>query len=287
MLKKIFIIQIIFFGSYAYGQFGVGINTSNPEATLHIKLNDKVNYGNAISIRSEDNTLKFRLDSLGMFRFGDLESAIPIDGRLNSNSSIIKIGNTTLNAELAQEGALRYNTDSEILECSNGEQWLVLNYDTPPDHLIAVNNFNRVDLKNNDYTILTNWKEQYDSRNSFDSISGTYRVPTTGMYILSFSVFTNINNQTQDSYFKGEWVKVEGSTYTPIVQSKNNYTSKGSYMLGISCTGTVRLNQDDIIAARVIHNSGDGRMLRVDLSPNHTSVSDRNFNSLSIIRILE
>ncbi|TWP27914.1 hypothetical protein ETU08_09335 [Apibacter muscae] len=284
MFKKLFITHIFIISSILNAQIGVGINTNSPEATLHIKMKENINYSNAISVRSLDQSLKFNLDGLGLLKFGEENSPVPVDVRINSNSSVIKVGNTSLSAEEAQAGALRYKFESEIFECSNGEQWLVLNYDTPPDHLIAVNNFKKVLIPNNVYTKLTGWEVKYESRVG-DFINDTYTVPVTGMYILSFSVFTNMIQQPSSSYFKGEWVKIEGGVETPIIQAKNNFLSSGVYMLGISCTGTVRLNEGDKIQARVIHNSGDGRYLRVDV--NNNAVAERNFNSLSIIRVSE
>lgn len=118
MKKNKFTIIALFIGALAMAQ--VGINTSTPLGELHIDGKKDTPATGATPAELKDD---FIIDTNGNIGLGTNTPKVRVDLRNPNVDNALGVGDTSLTATQAGEGAIRYNS-SGYMEYSNGTTWI-------------------------------------------------------------------------------------------------------------------------------------------------------------------
>lgn len=184
MKKKFYIYTLLFilFSISTYSQ--VGINTSSPAATLDIWSQTTSN--NVFRVVNE-NAENVQIINDGRIGLGVSNPSVNFD--LRGLDGAVGIGYANISASDAGAGAIRYNSTLQMLEYSDGLQWVSLQA-SPVRLFIIANNSSGQVLPITDYVAhepLVGWSILYDNTgtNSFDVSTGIFTAPRTGLYSMS------------------------------------------------------------------------------------------------------
>lgn len=199
---KIKIFCSFFFLHFMLVNAQIGINTEDPSASLDVLVS--ASSGTSLRISSSNNTL-LTIDENGYAGFGS-DSKTNLD--LTGTDGIIGIGNSSQDASDAGAGAIRFNSELNILEYSDGYEWVPVKI-SPDKVFINANNGSEMIVGNksdiNYYTSecsysgdLTGWTVKPTGLinkfiNSFEPDTGIFTAPHGGLYNVSVtSVFKPI-----------------------------------------------------------------------------------------------
>lgn len=258
----------------------VGINTKTPTATLDILSDGNTSSTKNLLISNSNSQNLLTLNDNGYMGLGTTTPAVRLDLRANyGNNNAIGIGTTNLSASAAKGGALKYVPTSQELHYSDGTQWLILEYDSPRNCVIAYNSYNRMNCPNNTTTKLGNWDIKYDPTNTFNPTTGVFTAPKSGLYTATLSMHFAIDKVSAGSNLEGQWISSNGKT----IKCTNSFPVTGLFMAQIICSGTITMNAGDTLYPQVFHNTGTDKHLRIYGDTPGTPNSDLDFNNISIV----
>lgn len=280
MMKGVLISTGCFFLNTSKAQ-NVGINTSNPQATLHI---DGAKDNSALSIPTSSqiaNDVVFT--SLGEIGIGTLTPAVKIDTRsvINTDNSI-GIGETTQTASIAGAGAMRYNPLSGgKMQYSDGLIWQDL-ISTPTTAVVVANiqagNF-AVKIPYQVSTGIAGWNEISDTTTNFNPATGIFTAPRTGVYLVSFT-YDFVRIALASGYFSETRYVVNGNKVVKKCVKSFSNASKEAQIAG-SCVAGVQLNKGDSFQPQIYQSVYNGSLsLRTDTTP---ASNEYGFVNLSIV----
>lgn len=200
MKKTIYTLLTSFFALHLYTSQnkGIGINTANPQGILHTDgLKDNpASSSNITSVQQLNDVL---IDHNGRIGVGTLTPNAKVDLR-NSGNGAIGIGNSTLSANIADGGAVRYNNG---IEYSNGQNWYKLLNSLPQNKILVIatktnnnvklinpSSINNNGLQNRQSNYLVDWTKIYESNSgsTFNASTGVFTAPRDGVYVAVYTV---------------------------------------------------------------------------------------------------
>ncbi|MBD8349815.1 hypothetical protein [Dysgonomonas sp. HGC4] len=230
----------------------VGINTINPLATLDIIAStEKTASAKVLKVTNSNATEIATTTNLG--RFGSLNSspATRLDIRNPSNNSSIGIGTTSITAATIGAGAIRYDPSTEMLQYSDGVQWMSLVTSEARTCIIANNGNATVQFPNNTSTTITKWTTTYDANNNFNPTTGIFTAPKDGVYTACFMILCRTITVNANSYIQATLISERSS-----LKWINAYSSSGSIYPSIVGSGSFALQKGETLRINVSHNVG-------------------------------
>lgn len=280
----------------------VGINTPNPQGVLHVDgKRDNPTSGTTFTNAQVSNDVIVTAN--GNVGVGNINPKVKLDLRdANGANSEIGIGGTTLAANVAGQGAMRYNPTTKSMEYSDGTNWIRLELPITKAIVIATKTSSNNRCWNsgafsstlstipvNQQCYLTDWIKKYDNTNSFDGTTGIFTAPADGIYVFSYT--TAINNTTITStpaqYEHQYEVYAAGTTYANmnpdsstmvLERSKCNNsfaagTGSATTTVGGNCTTAFNLKKNQIVVMDLYIALGGS---------DKTLISTQGYNNLTI-----
>lgn len=262
----------------------VGINTNNPNATLHID-GGKDNIGSGIpSANQIYNDVVFTSD--GNIGVGTLNPSVRLDTRsvVGSDNSI-GIGQTTRTAADAGAGAIRYNTyNGGKMQYSDGVRWEDLL--SVPLKSIVVCNVQAapfaIKIPYEVETGITSWTELRDSTGNFNPSTNEFTAPRTGIYLVSFN-YDFVRIPVTTSYYTEARFIVNGNNLAKKC-IKTHQNANVQAQVGLGCVAGIPLNKGDVLSPVIYQSvySSSALSLRTGIS-GAASNNDYGFINLSIM----
>jgi hypothetical protein len=259
----------------------VGINTSSPQAVLHID-GTKDNPASGIpSAAQAANDVVFTAN--GEIGIGTLAPAVKIDARsANNTDNSIGIGETSQTASEATSGAMRYNPlNGGKMQYSDGVVWQ--DFISSPTKAVVVANLQVANfafkVPYQASTGITGWTEISDPTSNFIPGTGIFTAPRTGVYLVSFT-YDFVRVPIVSGYFSEARYVVNGSTVVKKCVKSFSNTSKQAQIAG-SCVAGVQLNKGDTFQPHIYQSVFNGSLsLRTDTTP---ASNEYGFVNLSIV----
>lgn len=278
LLKAVLILGCFFLNS---AKAQVGIRTSSPQATFHIDgAKDNPSTGAPTSAQIANDVIFTASGEIGV---GTLSPATKLDVRsANNTDNAIGIGETTQTAAVAGAGAMRYNPlNGGKMQYSDGVVWQDL-ISAPTKAVVVANiqaaNF-AIKIPYQVSTGIAGWNEISDPTTNFNSATGVFTAPRTGVYLVSFT-YDFVRIPIVSGYFSEARYVVNGSTVVKKCIKSFSNTSKQAQIAG-SCVAGVQLNKGDTFQPQIYQSVYNGNLsLRTDTTP---ASNDYGFVNLSIV----
>lgn len=198
----------------------IGINTEAPTAILDIKSNSSTMP--IIKISNSDIAPLLTLENNGYLGIGVSSPTVKVDLRSATlNQNALGLGTTNLSANIAGEGAVRYNPNNKSIEYSDGTNWVVLEKSINKFYVIADHSNGLSINDRTDYSI-TNWKViAGNTNNEFNPITGRFIVPRSNIYAFSSAIaLTGITTTVADG-IQLDFVVYKSGQTAPIQIAKS------------------------------------------------------------------
>lgn len=295
--KALVVLLMVMFTSFNYAQTGIG--TRNPQGSLHVdgaKDNPATGAPNAAQVANDliVNT------TTGFVGIGVLAPKVPLDMRSAGTENALGLGTTTMTADAADAGAVRYDAASPAgtgpaIDVSDNSTWKRV-YVAPQKAVVVARKVSGI-LIAPAGTDIINWTEVRDMSGSFEEGSGVFTAPRDGVYtfLLTYNfVGATISNgsRVESQFVDATTGTVLGSVYKTFGQSMTGSTATGEdggaerpTQAGGSSTVTLRLNANTKVKAKLLHSLTGGnlglRVMTTDFS--NPANPDAGFNNLTII----
>lgn len=235
-----------------YAQKGIGINTTNPEGTIDVKVLSNDDTKKTVSVKdAQKNEILTILDN-GNIGVGLSNPKVRLDLRNTSRKSEIGIGYTEAKASDVGEGAIQFAPNFNQLQFSNGKDWLRFTSQLKRPYVLASNNYIAGNYPDSAITTLMGFVTNQDSYNSFNAEKAIFVAPMESVYIFSFTVAFEPGEIKAGSYIEGAWVANTGDT----IKAVRYFSQGGNGMASINCYGTMRLSVGDTIRPQIYHTLG-------------------------------
>ncbi|EJL75670.1 hypothetical protein [Chryseobacterium populi] len=256
----------------------IGINTSNPLAKFHVDGGkDNPNTGNPNSIQASNDVV---VTNDGFVGVGVLNPVVKLDLRSGGLQNAIGLGTTTMSANAAGAGAVRYESGSAKIQVSDGNVWeaaIVL----PTKAVVVARMTTAFSVAYNADVNITGWNEVRDASNSFDAATGIFTAPRDGVYTFLMT-YNFVSGAVANSS------EVTSQFYSPSAGSilarsfKTFARANEDAQVGGSATITLRLTANQTVRPQLRQNiTGSGsRALRMN---SDWTNPDAGFNNLTII----
>ncbi|MBB6371526.1 hypothetical protein [Chryseobacterium shigense] len=266
-MKKRLAITLMIGGSL-FIKAQVGINTSAPEAILHV--DGQKNTVPSTSTSYYDDVV---ITSSGNMGVGTKLPKTRLDLRSDEHLNALGIGGTSQTASAAKAGAMRYNSGTQDMSYSNGSSWVALAHKAPNDFVDAENSSTQNFTSGTQATVI-NWTKKTDVNGSFNSGTGVFVASKTGVYIVSFTFSLASGTIADDSRYETLIQTNSTSTATnKVFKCVGSYpgTNSLSNRVAGSCSGIFNLNQGDNITVSL--NQALGTAKTLDAAGSLTSLS--------------
>ncbi len=213
MSKKYFIIHICLLLSWSIqAQVGIGINTELPTASLTVKTGSTTLP--TVKARNSDNTEMFKILDNGYVGTGGASPIVKLDLRSTTSNGELGLGTTTITAEEAKAGAIRYN---DGVEYSDGTTWIKLTT-LPAKAFVLARNSTGIAWGAGS-NAFSNWNKEMDVTNSFNETTGRFTAPRTGVYSVSCSAMAENVTSAVNPVLRLELNLVVSSTTATSIKS--------------------------------------------------------------------
>ncbi|MDP9959733.1 hypothetical protein [Chryseobacterium lathyri] len=254
----------------------IGINTSNPLGALHVD-GAKDNIASTTPAQISNDLV---ITNTGFIGAGVLNPIVKLDMRSAGLQNAVGLGTTTMTANAAGAGAVRYEPTQAKFQVSDGNVWeaaIIL----PTKAVVVARMTNPFSVAYNSDVNITGWNEVRDLSNSFDPITGIFTAPRAGVYtfLMTYNFVSGSvasSSEVTSQFYSPSTASILARSYKTFARSNEDAQVGGSAAITVSLTAnqTVRpqLNQN-------ITGSG-ARALRANADWTHP---DAGFNNLTII----
>lgn len=254
----------------------IGINTSQPLGNLHID-GAKDNAASATPAQISNDVI---ITNTGFIGAGVSNPVVKLDMRSAGLQNAVGLGSTTMTANAAGAGAVRYEPTQARIQVSDGSVWettLIL----PTKAVVVARMTSPFSVAYNSDVNITGWNEVRDLSNSFDPLTGIFTAPRAGVYtfLMTYNfVSGSVANSSEvtSQFYSPSTGSILARSYKAFARANEDAQVGGSAAITVSLTAnqTVRpqLNQNITGSA--------ARALRVNADWTH---SDAGFNNLTII----
>ncbi|WP_051891149.1 hypothetical protein [Chryseobacterium sp. JM1] len=254
----------------------IGINTSHPLGHVHIDGAKD----NAASATPEQISNDLIITSTGFIGAGVSNPTVKLDMRSAGLQNAVGLGSTTMTANAAGAGAVRYEPTQAKIQVSDGNVWettLIL----PTKAVVVARMTNPFSVAYNSDVNITGWDEVRDLSNSFDPSTGIFTAPRAGVYTFLMTYNFVSGSVANSSEVTSQFYSP--STSTILARSYKTFArANEDAQVGGSAAITVSLNANQTVRPQLNQNiTGSGtRALRVNAD---WSNPDAGFNNLTII----
>jgi len=276
MRKYIFLLLLHLF-SLVLSQ--VGIYTQKPLSQFHIdggKDNPiTTNIPNAVQ---ESND--FVVTSTGFVGIGTINPVVKFDLRSAGLRNAIGLGTTTMTANEAGAGAIRYEPALSRFQISDGTNWettIVL----PTKAVVVARMTNPFSVNYNTDVNITGWEEVKDLSSSFDPVTGIFTAPRDGVYTMLMTynfVSGPVANSSMviNQFYSPSNNSILGRSFKTFARANEDTQVGGESIV------TLRLFTGQTVRPQLRQNiTGSGaRALRTNSSLTN---ADAGFNNLAIL----
>lgn len=283
MKKKYVYILVLYlistWGVHAQEQ-QTGVQTRNVEENKVFQIDGKQDNNTTPGAAQLKND--FFITKEGEVGVGVPQPSVKVDVRSGEDKGIIGLGSTNQSAQDVGPGAIKYNSNENLLEYSDGVAWHAIPKALPPKAtVLAYKSSSQSISQNNNNQYITGWRVEEDVHNNFNTTNGIFTAPRDGFYIVSVNI--TLSSATIPNNSRVETI-IEGGTNTENINkfiSMNTYpafeTGSVSNSIGGNNAAVFNLKAGDQIRVRIWHNLGGNRS--IDTSNNGTN------NSISIYEL--
>ncbi|KMQ69955.1 hypothetical protein ACM39_02640 [Chryseobacterium sp. FH2] len=255
----------------------IGINCPNPLAKFHVDGGkDNPNTGFPSSSQLSNDIV---VTNAGFVGVGVLNPNVKLDLRSAGLQNAIGLGTTTMSANAAGAGAVRYEPVSSKIQVSDGSVWeaaIVL----PTKAVVVARMTSPFTVSANADVNITGWNEVRDLSNSFDPVMGIFTAPRDGVYTFLMT-YNFVSGPVANSS------EVTSQFYSPSTNSilarsfKTFARANEDAQVGGSATITLRLFANQTVRPQLRQNiTSTSRALRMNADWTNP---DAGFNNLTII----
>ncbi|WP_223607847.1 complement C1q domain-containing protein [Chryseobacterium sp. OSA05B] len=254
----------------------IGINTSYPLGNLHID-GAKDNATSATPAQISNDLI---ITSTGFIGAGVSNPVVKLDMRSSGLQNAVGLGSTTMTANAAGAGAVRYEPTQAKIQVSDGNVWettLIL----PTKAVVVARMTSPFSVAYNSDVNITGWDEVRDLSNSFDPSTGIFTAPRAGVYtfLMTYNfVSGSVANSSEvtSQFYSPTTGAILARSYKTFARANEDAQVGGSAAI------TVSLNASQTVRPQLNQNiTGSAvRALRVNAD---WSNPDAGFNNLTII----
>lgn len=253
----------------------IGIHTKEPLGALHIDGAKD----NTTPVAPQQISNDMIVAPSGFIGVGVETPVVKLDMRSAGTQNALGLGTTTMTANAAGAGAVRYEAASSKLQVSDGNTWeaaLIL----PVKAVVVARMTSAFAVAANADVNVTGWNEVRDASNSFDPTTGIFTAPRAGVYtfLMTYNFVSGsvINSSEVTSQF------FSPSAGSILARSFKTFAKANEdAQIGGSASITVNLAANQTVRPQLRQNIATvSRALRVNSDLMH---SDAGFNNLTII----
>ncbi|WP_228414741.1 hypothetical protein [Chryseobacterium sp. G0201] len=253
-----------------------GINTINPLGPLHI---DGARDNQAVPTTTQAGN-DIIVTQSGYVGVGRLDPIVKLDIRSEESQNAIGLGQTTMTASDAGAGAIRYEPILAKIQVSDGNTW-TSTLVNPTKAVVVARMITPFSVIGNSDVNITGWNEVRDLSNSFDSSTGIFTAPRTGVYTFLMT-YNFVSGSVENSSM------VISQFYSPSTNGilarsfKTFALSNEDAQVGGSANITLKLSINQTVRPQLYQNIAgpSARALRVN---SDWANPDAGFNNLTII----
>lgn len=277
MKKNICILLFCLFNNLVLSQ--VGINTGNPLGKFHIDgKGDNPNGTNILDSLQQAND--FVVTPSGFTGVGTINPIVKFDLRSTGLKNALGLGTTTITANDAGAGAVRYESLLSKFQISDGTNWeTAIVY--PVKSVVVARLINPFSVSYNSDVNIVGWDEVKDLSNSFDPVTGIFTAPRDGIYTLLMT-YNFVSGSVANSSMVINQFYSPSSNLILMRSFKTFARANENTQVGGESIITLALYAGQTVRPQLRQNiTGAGaRALRIN--PNLMN-SDAGFNNISII----
>lgn len=229
----------------------VGINTSNPEATLDIRQSNLV-LDDIFSIKDSQGNQIFTIKNDGKVQTkGVNNSPLLFDLRGGEEGDVLAVGNTSLSYKDAGEGVIKYEIDSNKYYLSTDSAWKEINL-KPLRVLVSARPQEGLSIENDLTKKNINWKILSDDYQSMDLTSGYFKAPHSGNYAFNLNITFRKSMVNANTYFETNFLTSDGKK----IKCLDTYAVSSTNYPTIQCSGSFLLDKDETFYVEIFQNTG-------------------------------
>ena len=253
----------------------IGIHTKEPLGALHIDgAKDNVT---PVTQQQIGNDLI--VTQSGFIGAGTDLPLVKLDMRSAGTQNALGLGSTTMTANAAGAGAVRYEPTSSKIQVSDGNTWetaIIL----PAKAVVVARMTNTFSVAHNTDVNVTGWTEVRDLTNSFEPGTGIFTAPRAGVYtfLMTYNFVSGPvanSSEVTSQFFSPSSTSILARSFKTFARANEDAQIGGSAAI------TVNLTAGQTVRPQLRQNiTTSSRALRVNSDLMHP---DAGFNNLTII----
>ncbi len=253
----------------------IGIHTKEPLGALHIDGAKD----NVTPVTQHQISNDLIVTQSGFIGAGTDLPLVKLDMRSAGTQNALGLGSTTMTANAAGAGAVRYEPTSSKIQVSDGNTWetaIIL----PAKAVVVARMTNTFSVAYNTDVNVTGWTEVRDLTNSFEPGSGIFTAPRAGVYtfLMTYNFVSGPvanSSEVTSQFFSPSSTSILARSFKTFARANEDAQIGGSAAI------TANLTAGQTVRPQLRQNiTTSSRALRVNSDLMHP---DAGFNNLTII----
>lgn len=253
----------------------IGIHTKEPLGALHIDGAKD----NVTPVTQQQISNDLIVTQSGFIGAGTDLPLVKLDMRSAGTQNALGLGSTTMTANAAGAGAVRYEPTSSKIQVSDGNTWetaIIL----PAKAVVVARMTNTFSVAYNTDVNVTGWTEVRDLTNSFEPGTGIFTAPRAGVYtfLMTYNFVSGPvanSSEVTSQFFSPSSTSILARSFKTFARANEDAQIGGSAAI------TVNLTAGQTVRPQLRQNiTTSSRVLRVNSDLMHP---DAGFNNLTII----